>query len=108
MGPRWIGSDKVKLVCRQYNTFHENYIKVNETLRELYWEAKRAPTTFSNAITNPYRRDKLKKKLFGRTKAERIAKVKAIKELEKEQIKKVDLEEMGILEKKKKDTEALA
>ena len=28
----------------RYNTFHENYIKAMETLREIYWEAQRAPT----------------------------------------------------------------
>lgn len=53
----------MKLVCKQYNTYHENYVRVMETLREIYWESKRAPDTNTTAIKNPYRREFLKKKV---------------------------------------------
>lgn len=45
LGPRYKNSHIVKLVCKQYNTFHENYMRVMEILREIYWESLRAPTT---------------------------------------------------------------
>lgn len=73
LGNRWIGSDKVKIVCKQYNTFHENYHRAMEILREIYWESKRAPDTNTTAMRNPYRREFLKKKLLGRTREERLA-----------------------------------
>ena len=43
-----------------------------ETLREIYWESKRAPETNTTSIVNPYRREFLKKKFFGRTREERL------------------------------------
>ena len=73
LGNRYTGSDKVKIVCRQYNTYHENYIRAHEILRELFWEAKRAPAINTTSIKNPYRREFLKKKFLGRTKEERLA-----------------------------------
>jgi len=44
-----------------------------EILRELYWEAKRAPSINTTAIKNPYRREFLKKKFLGKTREERLA-----------------------------------
>jgi Mitochondrial ribosomal subunit protein len=73
LGNRFNGSDKVKIVCKQYNTWHENFVRANEILRELYWEAKRAPDTNTTALTNPYRREFFKKKFEGRTREERLA-----------------------------------
>ena len=84
LGNRYTGSDKIKLVCRQYNTFHENYIRVMEILRELYWEAKRAPDTNTTMLKNPYRREFLKKKLLGKTKEERAAKIKLVDDYDAE------------------------
>lgn len=72
LGNRWIGSDKVKIVCKQYNTFHENYHRAMEILREILWESKRAPDTNTIALRNPYRREQFKKSL-GRTREERLA-----------------------------------
>jgi hypothetical protein len=80
LGPRYKGGHIVKLVCHQYNTFHENYFKVFEILREIYWESIRAPITPVNTIRNPYRREYLKKKLWGKTREERIARMKAFDE----------------------------
>ena len=102
LGPRYKGSDKVKLVCRQYNTYHENYLKVMEILRQIYWEAKRAPSTNTTLLTNPYRRDILKRKL-GRTKAERLATRKDLDARMAERKQKVDAEEMGLVEEGNKN-----
>ena len=79
LGPRYTGSDKIKLVCKQYNTYHENYVRLFETLREIYWEAKRAPETNTTALKNPYRRETLKKKFYGKTREERIATMEKLK-----------------------------
>ena len=69
-----MNSHKVKLVCRQHNTYHENYVKVIETLREIFWESKRAPATHTTSLINPYRKEKLIKKFYGKTAAERKSK----------------------------------
>lgn len=50
----------------RYNSFHENYIKAFETFREIYWEAKRAPTIQHTMLVNPYRREKLIKRFYGK------------------------------------------
>lgn len=73
LGPRFNSSKphKAKIVIRQYNSFQENFIRANETLREIYWESKRAPDINTTMIKNPYRREYLIKKLFGKTAAER-------------------------------------
>lgn len=63
----------MKLVCKMYNTFHENYMRVMEILREIYWEAKRAPETNTTIERNPYLREKYIKKFLGKTKEERKA-----------------------------------
>lgn len=68
----------MKIVTKQYNTYTENFVRANETLRELYWEALRAPDTPVLYRRNPYRREKLIKHYLGRTKAERVASAKQI------------------------------
>jgi len=55
-------------------------MKVLEILREIYWESLRAPLTNTTLIRNPYLREKLKKKLLGRTKVERKAAMMKLKE----------------------------
>jgi hypothetical protein len=96
MGNRWTGSDKVKIVCRQYNTYHENLLRANEILREIYWESKRAPSTNTSAIRNPYRREFLKKKLLGKTRAERLAKIEQNRLDDIKNREEVDAAEMGL------------
>jgi hypothetical protein len=44
-----------------------------EQFREVYWEAKRAPDRCATLSRNPYRREFLIKKLYGKTKDERKA-----------------------------------
>jgi hypothetical protein len=63
----------VKIVCKQYATYSENYIRAFEILKQIYWESLRAPSTDVTAQRNPYRREFIKKKFFGKTKAERDA-----------------------------------
>ena len=48
-------------------------MKALETFREIFWEAKRAPARNATLIRNPYRREFLLKKLYGKTKEERTA-----------------------------------
>lgn len=107
LGNRYTGSDKIKLVCRQYNTFHENYIRVMEILRELYWEAKRAPDTNTTMLKNPYRREFLKKKLLGKTKEERAAKIKLVDDYDAEHRLQVDKNLLGLQEVEDKKQEGL-
>ena len=101
LGNRYVGSDKVKLVCKQYNTHHENFVRVNETLREIYWESKRAPDTNTTAIVNPYRREFLKKKFFGKTREERAETMANLSKYDAKNKITVDAEEMGLIEDKK-------
>jgi hypothetical protein len=96
LGNRYQGSDKIKIVCKQYNTYHENFVRANEILRELYWEAKRAPDTNTTALVNPYRREFLKKKFLGRTLEERIANAKALETLDQERRLQIDQQLLGL------------
>jgi len=66
----------VKIVVKQYKTYSENYVRAFEILKQIYWEALRAPETDVTSQRNPYRRETLKKKFFGKTKAERDANLK--------------------------------
>ena len=90
LGNRYQGSDKIKIVCKQYNTWHENFVRANEILRELYWESKRAPDTNTTAQVNPYRRDFFKRKFLGRTREERLANEQEQKRFEEERRLKID------------------
>ena len=40
---RYKDSDKFAITCDMYPEFEDNLAKAFEMLRELYWEAKRAP-----------------------------------------------------------------
>lgn len=51
-----------------------------EQLREIYWEALRAPSRCATLTRNPYRREYLIKKMYGKTKEERKANKKAQKQ----------------------------
>lgn len=61
-----------------------------ETLREIYWEAKRAPSINTTMIQNPYRREFLMKKMLGKTREERVRNRAMLKNLAKKHIKAVD------------------
>ena len=80
LGPRWNPTrpHDIKIVTKQYPTFTENYFKGMETIKELYWEALRAPNDPVNFRQNPYLRDVFKRKKLGRTRQERLAKKKAL------------------------------
>lgn len=76
--------------------------KVIEILREIYWEALRAPSINTTMLKNPYRREFIIKKFLGKTKAERIAKKEELKKLE-EEVKR-NAHEREIFNKKEEDT----
>lgn len=78
LGPRFNPEkpDDIKIVTKQYATFLENYFKGMETLKELYWEALRAPADPVNLVRNPYMREYFMKKKFGKTREERIETLK--------------------------------
>jgi hypothetical protein len=75
LGPRYKEEhgNRVKIVCRQFLTFEENYMRALETFREIFWESKRAPDRIATLTRNPYRREFLLKKIYGKTAEERKA-----------------------------------
>jgi hypothetical protein len=75
LGPRYKPEmgNQFKIVCKQFMTFQENYLRALEQFREIYWESLRAPSENVTLDRNPYRREKLIKKLYGKTKEERRA-----------------------------------
>ena len=73
LGPRYEGGHQFKIVYRDFKTFQANYIRAMEIFREIYWEAIRAPSRCITLDRNPYRREKLMKKFYGKTKEERKA-----------------------------------
>lgn len=107
LGPRYLGGHKVKIVMKQYNTYQENYIRAMETLREIFWEAKRAPATNATLVRNPYRREKLIKKFYGKTADERMAKLTAQKAQIEETKRKIDEAEIGYKKEEEKRNESL-
>ena len=106
LGNRYTGSDKIKLVCKQYNTFHENKVRVLEILREIYWESKRAPEINTTSIKNPYRREFLRKKFMGKTREERFATLERLKVFEAKNKIEVDAALMGLTQEKETEKES--
>lgn len=77
-----------------------------EILREIYWESKRAPATNATLNRNPYRREQIIKKHFGRTAAERKIKKAELQKWITETKEKVDAAEINLQveEEKKKES----
>ena len=71
-------------------------MRANETLREIYWESKRAPDTNTTALVNPYRRDFFKRKFLGRTREERLANEEELKQLDQARRLEVDQKLLGL------------
>ena len=69
----------IKIVTKQYATYTENYFKGMETIKELYWEALRAPLDAVNFQRNPYLREAFRKSKLGKTTEERKATLSAMK-----------------------------
>lgn len=107
LGNRYTGSSKIKIVCRQYNTYHENFLRAHEILRELYWESKRAPALNTTALKNPYRREFFKKKFFGRTREDRLAFMKSFEEMDAQHRLDVDKQELGLMEEDAQKQESM-
>ena len=51
-----------------------------DIIKQMYWEALRAPSTWTTFNRNPYLREKTIKRLYGKTKDERKANMKAARE----------------------------
>ena len=65
----------------------------------MYWEALRAPATWTTFRRNPYIREKTIKRLYGKTKEERKANLKAAREAVKkyEEEKNLEIAEAEVL-----------
>lgn len=61
-------------------------------MREIYWEALRAPSRCATFTRNPYRREQITKKMLGKTKEERKAKKLELSQGLIEHFKEVDQE----------------
>ena len=104
LGPRYNAKrgnvHEFKIVCDHFPSYQENYMRIMEQFREIYWESLRAPAVCATFNRNPYRREKLLKQMFGRTKEERDETKKQLNASLKEHINQVDL---AIVEKEIKD-----
>lgn len=69
-------------------------MKVLGSLREIFWEAKRAPSTLTTLLRNPYRREKITKKIYGKTAEERKASKAILNEEISAKVLKIDTEEL--------------
>ena len=65
-------------------------MKCLEQLREMYWEALRAPAENATFNRNPYRREQITKKFLGKTKAERVAKMKEVNAAFRDHVRDTD------------------
>ena len=101
LGPRYNPEKphKIKIVTKQYATYIENYFKGMETIKELYWEALRAPMDAVNFSRNPYLREAFKKRRLGKTKAERVIKLAQLAKERKARYARVEVEQKQAAEK---------
>lgn len=70
LGNRYNGSSKVKINCKQFNNFEDNYYKALDMVKQLYWEAKRAPG-INLKYLRPKKRTRFLRKYLGKTLSER-------------------------------------
>mmetsp|Transcript_22786 Transcript_22786/g.28213 ORF Transcript_22786/g.28213 Transcript_22786/m.28213 type:complete len:261 (-) Transcript_22786:97-879(-) len=100
LGPRYNPKKPydIKIVTKQYPTYLENYFKGMDTIKELYWEALRAPGDAVNFQRDPYLREQFKKRKFGKTREERLAKKAQINEFLKSN-------EQNVIAAEKRDAE---
>jgi hypothetical protein len=69
LGRRYRGDNKLRVSVRQYNNHHHNYARGIDIIKQLYYEAKRAPMFIWEKMYNRERRS-FKKKYLGKTKEE--------------------------------------
>lgn len=81
-------------------------MRAHETLREIYWEAKRAPDTNTIAVRNPYRREYFKRKYLGRTREERLAKLVELEAADVAHKLEVDKQLLGLESENKEKEES--
>ena len=95
LGPRYDPENphKIKIVTKQYPTHLENYFKGLETIKEMYWEALRAPDDQVNFQRDPYLREQFKKRKLGKTREQRLATKAMLKESYVARVKEVEEQE---------------
>lgn len=78
LGPRYNPKKPfdVRIVMRQYSEYQQNFDRACEVLREMYWEALRAPDDLVNFRRNPYLRENTIKRVFGKDAATRNGNIK--------------------------------
>jgi hypothetical protein len=79
LGPRCKDRKTLTINVRQYNNYEHNMIRASDILKQLYWEAKRAPVIIWEKM-RPKERRKLIVRVLGKT--------KEIREMKKEELKK--------------------
>ncbi len=68
---RYRGHPRIQIKVNQFDKYEHNYIKALEIIRQLYWEAKRAPPFIAERMPLRERR-RILSKVLGRTREERI------------------------------------
>ena len=101
LGPRYKPEKPhtIKIVTKQYPTYLENYFKGMETIKEMYWEALRAPDTPVNFQRNPYLREQFYKRKYGKTREERLAKKAELRKIYKARVREVEEAEISDAER---------
>lgn len=95
------------MTCRQYDLYEQNLVRCYELVRELYWESLRAPTSLDNLKRNPYLKERLIKRKFGKTKAERKETLLRLKAEEKEHYENVKRQEQQAENKEAQEAELI-
>jgi hypothetical protein len=83
LGNRYTGSPRVKINCRQYDNFEDNYYKTLDIIKQLYLEARRAPG-FDPKYLRPRRRYRVIRKLLGKTLEDRKKKLEEMSKVYEE------------------------
>jgi hypothetical protein len=80
LGRRYKNDNKLRLTVRQFNDLNYNYARGVDIIKQLYYEAKRAPDFLWHKMYNKERRY-YKRKLVGKTPEEQEKKAKEVQEI---------------------------
>ena len=89
LGPRYKNSNIFKIVYRNCDTLEKNLLKAFEILKLLYIESKWAPI-FHPFKSTPKERRVYNRRYFGKTKEERIEKIKENQEFYNQELEKFE------------------
>jgi hypothetical protein len=79
LGRRYRNDNKLRITVRQYNNLNYNYARGVDTIKQLYFEAKRAPLFLWDRMYSKERRY-FKKLLFGKTQEEQEKAIERVKQ----------------------------